>query len=413
MSDVQADPATPPADAPPADNAKEEARKAKAIKKWKRWRRIRRTLGVFVVLFIIAAVIGRIYLASWVTWYVNRTIDRNPQYKGKIASIDIHLYKGQYSINKITLSKRTGDATAPLFECERLDLAVDWNALLKRTIKAKAFIEKPRINFVAEATPGQNQTGASAGAGPWLGILRDLSPFDINSATVHNGSLHFVAPDRVPIVDVFLDQLNAEVQNLTNIQNRTNPLNATVDLTGRAMKSGQLECHVKFNPFSYQPSFQLALRLLRLDVTETNAFTEAYGAFNFERGTFDLVIELSATEGLLDGYVKPLFRHLQIVGPRDFRGGNLINGFWQALLGVVELPFQNAARDQFGTQIPVSGDFTTPKPDLLTTIGNVLRNAFIRAYLPRLEGGSTDMSGLVFKPGTALDPGQETDFKSK
>jgi hypothetical protein len=191
-----------------------------------------------------------------------------------------------------------------------------------------------------------------------------------------------------------------------------NPLNATVDITGRAMNSGRLECHVKFNPFSYQPSFQLALRLLRLDVTELNAFTEAYGAFNFERGLFDLVIEISATEGLLDGYVKPLFRHLQIVAPRDFRG-NPINGFWQALLGLLELPFQNASRDQFGTNIPLSGDLTAPKPDLLSTIGNVLRNAFIRAYLPRLDGSATDISGLQFKAGTVLDPSQDKDFKER
>ena len=403
-------PAETPTEAPDPSDA-EAARQKKAIKKWKRWRRIRRTLGVLVVLFIVAAVIGRIYLASWVTWYVNRTIDRNPQFRGKIASIDIHLYKGQYSINKIKLSRRVGGSAAPLFECERMDLAVDWSALLKRTIKAKVYVEHPKINFVASSTPGDSQTGASAGSGPWLGILQDLSPFDINRATVHDGEMHFVAPDRVPIVDVFLDQLNVEVMNLTNIRDRSNPLNATVDLTGRAMDSGKLECHVKFNPTSYQPTFELALRLLGLDVTETNAFTEAYGAFNFEQGTFDLVVELSSTEGLLTGSIKPLFRHLQIVGARDFRGGNLINGFWQALLGVVELPFQNARRDQFGTQIPVSGDFTTPKPDLLVTLGNVLRNAFIRAYLPRLDGDTAEMSGLTFKPGTVLDTAQDSNFR--
>jgi hypothetical protein len=34
----------------------------------------------------------------------------------------------------------------------------------------------------------------------------------------------------------------------------------------------------------------------------------------------------------------------------------------------------------------------------LATIGNVLRNAFVRAYLPRLENGEESVEGLHFEP---------------
>ena len=324
-----------PAESPPADPVAEEKRRDKAIRKWKRWRRVRRTLGVFVVLAIVAAVIGRIYLTTWLTWYVNRVIDQNKLYDGKIGGITIDLWRGRYSIDRIKLLKTTGNVSSPFFECERLDLAVEWNALLHRNVRATAYIEKPQINFVQEKTEADSDTGASTGAGPWLGILRDLSPFDINSAVLHDGSLHFRSPSRTPPVDVFLDQLNVDVKNLSNVVDRTKPLNATVDLNGRAMESGTLECHVKLDPLSYKPTFELALRLLRLDVTETNPFTQAYGKFDFERGYFDLVIELTSREGILEGYIKPIFRNLSVVGARDFRGGNLLNGFWQALIGGV------------------------------------------------------------------------------
>jgi hypothetical protein len=55
--------------------------------------------------------------------------------------------------------------------------------------------------------------------------------------------------------------------------------------------------------------------------------------------------------------------------------------FWQALVGVTTTGLRNRPRDQFGTLIPFSGDLTaTTQADILATIGNVLRNAFVRAY---------------------------------
>ena len=41
---------------------------------------------------------------------------------------------------------------------------------------------------------------------------------------------------------------------------------------------------------------------------------------------------------------------------------------------------------------------------MLATVGNVLYNAFVRAYLPRLEGVAPDLDGLQFGPGEVTDP---------
>jgi hypothetical protein len=58
---------------------------------------------------------------------------------------------------------------------------------------------------------------------------------------------------------------------------------------------------------------------------------------------------------------------------------------------------KNRSRDQFGTLIPFSADASTSTTtDLFATIGNVLRNAFIRAYLPRLEGSQQYGGNIQF-----------------
>jgi hypothetical protein len=142
----------------------------------------------------------------------------------------------------------------------------------------------------------------------------------------------------------------------------------------------------------------LGLRLLGLDVTKINDLALAYGKFDFKRGWFDLVIEADSKEGQLTGYVKPLFRDLKVFSvSQDVKQDNVLQFFWQALVGAATTLFKNQSRNQFGTLIPFSGDASTATtPDILATIGNILRNAFVRAYLPRLENQSESAGHIQF-----------------
>jgi len=98
--------------------------------------------------------------------------------------------------------------------------------------------------------------------------------------------------------------------------------------------------------------------------------------------------------------VKPLFRDVKIFSlTEDFKGGNVVQAFWQALVGAVVGILKNQPRDQFGTLVPFRGDLEqSTSADMFATIGNILRNAFVRAYLPRLESGSESIGGLQFDP---------------
>jgi hypothetical protein len=65
---------------------------------------------------------------------------------------------------------------------------------------------------------------------------------------------------------------------------------------------------------------------------------------------------------------------------------------------------ENPSRDQFGTLIPFSGDLSgTTTADIFATVGNVLRNAFVRAYLPRLEPGPQMPYGIEFEAAEFVD----------
>ena len=394
--------ASAPPQAEPAAHSKQPAAK-KRRGKW--WRRI----GIVFVALLILLVAARMALPTFLRYYVNRVIDQNPLYEGRVGLIEVHLYRGAYTIDDIRLLKRTGNVPVPFFSTKKLDLAIEWDALLHRKIVGRVKFEKPELNFVdsgESGDPSQGQTGAD---GPWLEMIRDLFPFKINSAIVNDGSIHFRTFNKQPQVDVYLSSIQAAIENLKNVRDETTPNAATVRANALAMDQAKLELQMKFNPFSYRPSFQLAVRLLGLDVAKLNDLARAYGKFDFEHGMFDLVVECEAREGLARGYVKPLFRNLQVITLQDIKEDiakpDPLKLFWEALVGVTTRVLSNPPRNQFATVIPFTGDLSNPQVGVLSAVGNILRNAFIRAYLPRLQGNRTpEISDLEFGEGSIVEP---------
>jgi len=354
-------------------------------------------------MFTLVLGIGRATLPWSVRNYVNRTLDRNPLYEGNIGKVQIHLWRGAYSIEDVRINKTTGNLLVPFFAAKRVNFAVEWKALLHRKVVGRILMEGPEINFVDAPSEGESQTG---GGGPWLQIISDLFPFKINSAVIKDGSIHFRAYQTAKPVDVYISQFQATIDNLGNIRDETDPLVSTVQATGLVMDQAKFEYKMTLDPFSYRPTFHMGLRLLGLDVTKINGLALAYGKFDFKRGWFDLVLEADVKEGQIIGYAKPLFRNLKVFSlTEDVKDDNVLQFFWQALVGGATSLFKNHSRDQFGTLIPFSGDATgATTADIFATLGNILRNAFVRAYLPRLEGGQEGVGDLTFQPPELSDP---------
>jgi hypothetical protein len=342
-------------------------------------------------------------LPSVVRWYVNRTLHRNLLYDGRIGDVTLNLWRGAYSISDIRLIKKSGNVPTPLLHLQRLELAIQWSGLYHGKLVGQVIMDQPELNFVDASDDSESQTGEG---GPWLQMLADLFPFQLNSVQIHDGSIHFRSYKQQKPVDVYLSHMEASIDDLTNIQGRTTPMLTTIQATAQAMDQADFQLRMKMNPFAYRPTFHMAVRLLGLDVTKTNDLARTYGQFEFKRGWFDLVMEADASEGQVQGYIKPLFRNLKVFDlSADLKDdSNPLQFFWQALLGVTTGVLKNQPHDQFGTVIPFTGDMSGPNPDLLSAIGNVLQNAFVRAYLPRLEDGTQGFGDMEFGPASINDP---------
>ncbi len=381
--------------------SKKRSRDTGGVASRKRWGW--RIFAFILLLLVLAACVGRAILPSVLRDYVNRTLDRNPLYSGKIGPVQVHLWRGAYSIHNVRISKSNGNVPVPLLSAKRIDFTVEWKALLHRRAVGRIVLEQPELNFVDAPVPEDSQTGAG---GPWLEMTRDLFPFTINSAIIRHGSVHFRTYQSQKPVDIYLSHLEATIDDLSNIWRETKPLIAKVQATALVMDQAKLSFRMALDPFSYRPTFQLAVRLLGLDVTRLNDFAATYGKFRFKAGWFDLVIQSDSKEGQLVGYVKPLFRDLKAFSLReDVEEDTVLQFFWHALIGATTSILKNPVRHQVGTLIPFTGDASGAKTtDILATLGNLLRNAFVRAYLPMLEHAPEAASeGLQFEAPEPLE----------
>src|SRR5256714_15119419 len=107
-----------------------------------------RTTGVSLVVLVLIGAAGRAALPWAVRHYVNRTLDRSPLYTGNIGQVQIHLWRGAYSIHDVRISKTTGNVPVPLFASKRVDFAIQWNALLHHRVVGRLLMDQPELNFV-------------------------------------------------------------------------------------------------------------------------------------------------------------------------------------------------------------------------------------------------------------------------
>jgi hypothetical protein len=116
-------------------------------------------------------------------------------------------------------------------------------------------------------------------------------------------------------------------------------------------------------------------------------FLRAYTLVDPKSGTLDVVTELNAKDGSVKGYIKPLFHDLQLLQWKHIteQEKDPLHFLVDAVGSVVNLIFQNQSKDQLATVIPIEGRVDSPGVDVFTTIGNLVKNATVKAFSPTFE----------------------------
>jgi hypothetical protein len=340
-------------------------------------RRYKILLWVLGVLLVV-----RIILPYVVLHYANKTLAEMDGYYGHVEDIDLNLYRGAYVINDIYLNQvdSVSGTQTPFFSCPKIDLSIEWGALFNGEIVGELIFEQPKLAFTKDkAEPAE----VAADTTTFQQLLKDFMPLKVNRFEVNDGSIHYIDSTASPLVNIKMDKVHILALDLKNTTEKDEKLPSTVEAQANVY-GGTMDFKMRLNVLEEQPAFDLNMELKNTDLVQLNAFLKAYGNFDVNSGNFGLYTEMAAEDGKFVGYVKPVIKDLDVVGPED-RGNSLLHKAWEALVGGVGELFENQKRDQVATKVELQGNFENPDINVPGAIWEVISNAFIQALMPALD----------------------------
>ena len=342
----------------------------------------------FLVVAVLALLLIILHLLlPWlVRGYLNDKLADMGDYRGHVEHVDLTWWKGAYRIKGLEISKTEGEIQVPFLDVLQMDIAVRMRTLWREgLLVGEVDIQRPELNFVDGETEAQKQTGEGV---DWRAQLEEMVPVQLNEVRVHDGVVSFRNFSSDPPVNINASAVQLSVRNLTNAPNAQGQRSAGMDGTARFLDHAEVEASARFDPLGRVDNADLQLRMLGLDLTRINDFASAYGKFDFRAGEGDLTLELTVRERQLDGYIKPLLRHVDVFDlDQDIRNEDkgFFRGLWEALVHGGQEVLQNQRRDQFATRIELSGSLDNTEMSAFQAFIAILRNAFVEAFTPRFE----------------------------
>jgi hypothetical protein len=194
-----------------------------------------------------------------------------------------------------------------------------------------------------------------------------------------SGNFGYVSSTQPPY-RVFLDGARLR---LTNVSNRADQGESHFTLAGLFMGSGDTTVRGVLRP-GPGTDFALDARVLGTQLTALNDVLRAHGRVDVSDGWLSVFSQLHVSDGQIRGYVKPLFREVEVHGAED-RNENIFQRLYEAIVEQLAKVLENESRDEVATVVNVSGPLQDPDLSTLQVIGNLLRNAFIQAILPGFD----------------------------
>ncbi|MFV0453837.1 MAG: DUF748 domain-containing protein [Pseudomonas sp.] len=318
--------------------------------------------------------------------YLNDRMADMGDYRGYVADVDLAWWRGAYRLDGLLIEKKDKQIQAPLLDAPLIDIAMSWREFWRnQAVVAVVVFEQPKLNFVDGGERGESQTGDGV---DWRDQLEALLPITLNEIRVLDGQLSFRNFTAEPPVHVYASTVDASLYNLTNSADAKGERVATFEGTAKMFNQAPVEARAHFDPFTDWENFQISLRMTDLDLTKLNDFSNAYGSFDFAKGSGDLVLEVEANDSQLDGYIKPLLRKVEVFNFRqdiEAEDKGFFRGLWEAMVGGTEEVLQNQRKEQFATRIELSGSTRNADISPFQAFISILRNAFVQAFTARFE----------------------------
>jgi hypothetical protein len=205
---------------------------------------------------------------------------------------------------------------------------------------------------------------------------------DVNEVSIRDSELGIINKASEPQYRLFVTGAQVKIQNLSN---QAEDGAATITATGRFMNSGKTRLVARLRPKGKSPNFDLQFAVEQSELKALNPLLRAYVGADVVAGQFSFFSEISVRDGSINGYVKPLFKDVDVYDPKQDRKKGIFAKLYEGILGGLAWVLENRPRQEVATTTKVSGKLSNPETSVMDIILGLVQNAFFRAILPGLE----------------------------
>jgi len=221
--------------------------------------------------------------------------------------------------------------------------------------------------------------------------------YHVEALEIRQGNFGFVNKEAKPAYRVFLSDVNAVFENVTN-QKSDGPAKAR--LQGKFMGTGEAAVRATYRAERAGPGFDVSVRIEGVELPSMNDLLRAYGKFDVVAGRFDFFSELKVHDGAIAGYVKPLFKDMVVYDPAQDKDKSVMHKVYERMVGAVGKILRNRSREEVATKADVSGRLDNPNVSALEVAVKLIQNAFFKAILPGFDRESGRLTGRASSEGS-------------
>jgi hypothetical protein len=300
----------------------------------------------------------------------------NPTFKGQavLEHIELDYFKPITNRYNVTVDKGALSASGEF----------EYGAQVRTVELQEATIEGVRIDYIHTAQTAGTESARVAQAGQAAKAATNAPDLliKIGHLRIVKSTFGFVNKAANPPYRVFISDTDAI---LTNLSNQKTEGAATLKLTGKFMGTGNSVLDARFRAEKSGPAFDLNARITDVSMTSMNDLWRAYGNFDVTAGDFYLYTEMKVENGVISGYVKPLFKDIVVYDPAKDRDRRFGQKMYERAVGAVARILKNRSREEVATRAEIKGRLDSPQVSPWEVTRRLIQNAFFKAILPGLE----------------------------
>jgi hypothetical protein len=299
-----------------------------------------------------------------------------PALKGKMNVQRIDLSYFQPLVKPFGLTVRRGELSGSgVLEMGPAIRAVDLDSIV---------LTDTAIDYAqgAQPTPVAKKAGHEVNRVAHESLNNPQQLFRAKEVLLKNGTLGVVNEAENPPYRIYFTDTTFDLKNVSS-RAEDGPCVAT--LQGKFMGSGDVDGKATFYPEGKQANFALQLAVKETELKSLNDLLRAHGKFDVTAGKFSVYSEVRVRDGMISGYVKPLFHDINVYDKEQDKGKNVFRKMYEGIVGGVAKMLENRRRKEVATVTSLNGPVDDPKSSALQIVANLVKNAFIKSILPGFQ----------------------------